>query len=332
MKNKKKHLSKEERFCIEKMCKAGISQIEMSRILNRGKSTISEEIKENGGRDVYCAKKAINRAYIKQYRKKRDCNKVALDGHLVKFVENKLSCGWSPETISSNLEKKSGLQYASSKSIRKFISKRSGLERYLFWNRNEKKSGVSTNNIYLTDPDRKWIADRPQMALFEYGHWEMDFIVSKQSPYVLLVCVEKYSRLIKLKLLPNRNNDVVNQAIHTLLKGFVVRTITTDNDIAFSKWKDLEKLMFTNIYFCQPYHSWEKGLVENCNRWIREFVPKKTDLQSISLEFIEHIELYFNHKPREVLDGSTSYEVMMKKEYGMIVESLEINFPVRIGW
>jgi IS30 family transposase len=332
MTNKKKHLSDEERFCIEKMCKAGTSQVEMGRILGRGKSTISEEISANGGRKKYNAQKAIHRAYLKQYRKKRDCNKVALDGHLVKFVEKKLSCGWSPETISSRLETQSGLQYASSKSIRKFVEKRSGLERYLFWNRNHKKSGRPENKIYLTDPDRKWINDRPQMALFEYGHWEMDFIVSKQSPYVLLVCVEKYSKILRLKLLPNRNNHTVNQAVHDLLKGYVVHSITTDNDIAFSKWKELETLLHTNIYFCEPYHSWEKGLVENCNRWIREFIPKKTDLQSISLEFVAHIELYFNHKPREVLNGYTSYEVMMKKEYGRLVESLEINFPVRIGW
>jgi transposase, IS30 family len=332
MANKKKHLSDNERFCIEKMCKAGQSLVDISKILDRGKSTICEEVKANGGRKRYCAERAIHRAYLKQYRKKRNCNKVALDGHLVRFVEKKLEAGWSPESISSRLEIQSGLAYASPKSIRKFIERRSGLERFLFWNRNNHKSGQKRDtNLYLHDPDRKWIDTRPFSALYAYGHWEIDFIVSKHSSYVLLVCVERYSKLFKLAIISNRNNDLVNETVTNLLNGHVVNSVTTDNDIGFSKWKDLEKMLNTSIYFCHPYHSWEKGLVENCNRWIREFIPKKTDLRSISFEFLTNIEMYFNHKPRECLDGYTAYEIMMKKEYGKLVESLEINFPrVRI--
>ncbi|OGY15487.1 MAG: hypothetical protein A3I52_01290 [Candidatus Blackburnbacteria bacterium RIFCSPLOWO2_02_FULL_40_10] len=328
MANKKKHLSDEERFCIEKMLGVGDSFSEIARALSRGLSTISEEVSANGGRNEYKAKRAIRKAYWKQYRKKRNCNKVACDGHLTRFVERKLSKGWSPETISCRLETQSGLVCASPKSIRKFIKKRSGLERYLFWNRNNMKSGAKRGNKkYLTDPDRKFIETRPIQALYEYGHWEMDFIVSKHNSWVLLVCVEKYSKIFKLALLPNRNNDQVNKTLHDLLKGYAVHSITTDNDIAFGRWKELESLLGTKIYFCHPYHSWEKGLVENCNRWIREFIPKKTDLGSISSEYILNIENYFNHKPRECLGGYAAYEVMMKKECGMMVESLEINLP-----
>ena len=332
MSNKKKHLSDEERFCIEKMLGVGETFEDISEALGRGKSTICEEVNANGGRKKYKADGAIRRAYWKQYRKKRNCNKVACDGHLGRFVEKKLSIGWSPESISSRLKIQSGLQYASKKSIRKFVKKRSGLERFLFWNRNNHKGGRKRGNkIYLTDPDRKWIEMRPSEALYSYGHWEMDFIVSKYNSWVLLVCVEKYSKLLKLALLPNRANDLVNETLSSMFKDCVPKSITTDNDIGFSKWKELEVILQTSIYFCQPYHSWEKGLVENCNRWIREFVPKKTDLKSISLEFLLDIENYFNHKPRQVLSGKTAYEVMMECEYGTLVESLEVNFPeVRI--
>ena len=69
---------------------------------------------------------------------------------------------------------------------------------------------------------------RPSLALFSYGHWEIDFIVSKHNSWVLLVCVEKYSKLLKLALLPNRNNDLVNRIITALLKGHVVSSITAD--------------------------------------------------------------------------------------------------------
>lgn len=332
LKNKKKHLSDEERFCIEKMLKIGESFADIGRALGRGRSTISEEVKANGGRKKYEAEKAMRKAYWKQYRKKKDCNKVACDGHLTKFVEKKLEAGWSPGSISSRLEIQSGLQYASEKSIRKFIKRRSGLERFLFWHRNDHKGGLKRKTgTYLSDPDRKFIEQRPIWALFEYGHWEVDFIVSKFNSSVLLVCVEKWSKLFKLLILPNRSNDSVNRAIAELLSKYKVKSLTLDNDIAFGKWKKLEEMIGTKIYFCHPYHSWEKGLVENSNKWLREFIPKKTDLKSISSGFLNGIEMYFNHKPRECLNGRTAFEVMMEKECGIFVESLEVNFPkVRI--
>ena len=332
LKNKKKHLSDEERFCIEKMLGVGESFVDIGKALGRGKSTICEEVRANRGRKRYRAEQAIRRAYWKQYRKKRNCNKVALDGHLTKFVEKKLEAGWSPGSISARLEIQSGLPYASEKSIRKFISKRSGFERFLFWNRNDHKNGKKRgNNIFLTDPDRKFIEERPFSAMYAFGHWEMDFIVSKHNSWVLLVCVEKYSKLLKLALLPNRNNDLVNRALCSMFGDSVPLSITTDNDIAFGKWRELEEALGTKIYFCHPYHSWEKGLVENSNRWLREFIPKKTDLKSISPLFLKDIETYFNHKPRECLEGRTAFEVMMENEYGILVESLEVNFPkVRI--
>jgi IS30 family transposase len=333
LKNKKKHLEKEERFCIEKMLRKDKSLGEISRTLGRGLSTISEEVNGNGGRDNYQAEKAHHRAYMKQYRKKRNCNKVAMDSHLSKFVEKKLSCGWSPETISDRLKIQSGLKYASRKSIRKFIDRRPGLERYLFWERNNMKTGrKKKKDSYLNDPDRKWIDTRPYMALLEYGHWEMDFIVSKHNSSVLLVLVERYSKKLLLRVLPNRNNDLVNQNIKELLFGYLVKTITTDNDIAFGKWKKLEAMLQAEIYFCHPFHSWEKGLVENTNRWIRQFIKKKTNLQLVSIEELKAIEDWFNHTPRQCLEGRTAYEVSTQKEYGIMVESLEINLPTLRIW
>lgn len=327
-KNKKKHLQKEERFCVEKMLLQKKSFGEISRTLSRGLSTISEEVNENGGRRKYNAEKADHRAHLKQYWKKKNCNKVAMDGHLYKFVEKSLSKGWSPERISCRLEIQSGLKYASPKSIRKFVHSRHSLERFLFWERNNMKSGRKRKkDKFLNDPDRKWIDTRPYTALYEYGHWEGDFIVSKFNSSVLLVLVEKYSKQILLAILPNKKNDSVNKMIALLLKNRIVKTLTLDNDIAFLKWKKLEALLQAQIYFCHPYHSWEKGLVENTNRWIRQFIPKKTNIQLISKEELKAIEDWFNHTPRQCLEGRTAYEIMTEKEYGMMVESLEINLP-----
>ena len=72
--------------------------------------------------------------------------------------------------------------------------------------------------------------------------------------------------------------------------------------------------------------------MENTNRWIRQFIPKKTNLQSISKEQLKAIEDWFNHTPRQCLDGKTPYEISIQKEYGMMVESLEISLPTLRIW
>lgn len=121
MANKRNHLSFEERFCIEKMLSIGSSFIFISRVLGRGESTISNEIKTNGGIRRYKAKEAQDRSYMKQYSKKSKYNKVLLDKDLKAFVKRKLKKGLSPDMISSLLKKKTNITYASSKSIRKYI-------------------------------------------------------------------------------------------------------------------------------------------------------------------------------------------------------------------
>ncbi len=327
MANKKKHLSKEERFCIEKMLGEGESFGKIARTLGRGVSTVSEEVNDSGGRDSYRAERAQSRAYLKQYRKKRECNAVAMNGHLQRAVEKKLALRWSPERIATWLKLQSGIGYASGKSIRGYIDTRSGLDRFLFWHRNDRKSGPKRRDVLFNDPLRKFIEERPYMAFFEYGHWEADFIVSSHNSWVLLVLVEKWSMFKKFALLPTRNNATVNEAIRALLKGYTVKTLTLDNDIAFRKWRELEVLLGAKIYFCHPYHSWEKGLVENTNRWIREFVLKRSDLAQYTDEYIHSVEDWFNHLPSESLCGVTPYEKMMEKEYGKFVSSLEVNFP-----
>lgn len=327
MANKKKHLSSKERFCIEKMLVSGAGFSHIARTLSRGVSTVSEEVNENGGRARYRAKHAEVRAYFKQYRKKRECNAVAMNGHILRFVEKKLALGWSPEQIAVRLKHQSGIGYASGKSIRKFIDRRSGLERFLFWNRVNRKSGPKQAGVPFNDPDRKFIGERPAMAFFEYGHWEGDFIVSKHNAFVLLVLVEKWSKVKRFMLLPNRNNDTVNAAIASLLSGYTVKTLTLDNDIAFRKWRRLETLLGAPIYFCNPYHSWEKGLVENTNRWVRVFVPKGADLSAYTAKDLREIEDWFNHLPSLSLLGATPYEKMTECEYQKVVVSLEVNFP-----
>lgn len=327
-----KELTFKERCQIEALLKENLSFRDISKNLGKGKSTIAEEINRNKGRENYCAEKAQRRRYWKRYRAKRGSNKIALDRHLSTFVEKGLQNHLSPETISDRLDRQSGLKYASPKSIRKYINKRPGLERFLFWERVKKKRGPKKKKSGEKLTDRKFIEERPEEAEYDYGHWEGDFIVSKHNAFCLLVLVEKKTKKTLIRLIPCRNNDLVNNIIVEMLSKYTVKSLTLDNDIAFNKHKILEEKLGSPIYFCHPYHSWEKGLVENMNRWIRVYIPKKTNLALIAERDLVDLQNWLNYNPRQCLEGYSPVEKLMKYEYNINICTHFVKPPsVRIG-
>ena len=92
-----------------------------------------------------------------------------------------------------------------------------------------------------------------------------------------------------------------------------MKTLTIDNDILFQMHKTLEKLLKVKIYFCHPYHSWEKGSIENVNKYIRKFIPKGDDLSKYNKEEISIIESKCNERFMECLRYATPSEKL--KEY-----------------
>jgi len=291
------HLCQEERFVIEKLLGAGKKIRTIADILGRSPNTISLEVEKNSVDGIYIAKKADHKAYATRWRSKQDCLKVALDAFLTRFVTEKLKKKWSPKQISGHLK----LEYniiCSAKAIYKFAESRC-LEQHLFWRWNKRKGGRKKNRSGLPHDGRVYIDERPPVD--GVGHLEMDFIVSKHSCSVLLVVVDRLTKRSWVEKLPNRKRSTIRAALSLVLKDVVVRSITTDNDIAFTCWRELEALLGTRIYFTHPYHSWEKGLVENTNRWIRCFVPKRRDIASVTEEELQEVHAFLNDRPRECL-------------------------------
>jgi IS30 family transposase len=292
-----KHLSKEERFVIEKLFVARVRLREIARFLLRSPNTVSRELNKNSVNGEYLANKADRRAYWKRYQSKKQCLKVAMDRFLCRFVERKLREKWSPEQISGYLKVEMKIN-CSTKCIYKFTKKRS-LDHLLFWNWNNMKA-CRKKYVWKTVKDgRKYIDKRP--ALNGIGHFELDFIVSKQSNYSFLVAVDRLTRYTKIEKLSNRKRSTVMEALSKMFSGVTLSSITTDNDIAFVNWREIETLLNTQIYFTHPYHSWEKGLVENTNRWIRCFVPKRRDIESVTGEEIQEILSFLNNRPRKCI-------------------------------
>lgn len=302
---KYKHISFEERFTIEKLFKASVVIRKIAEFLGRSPNTVSREIKKNMVTGVYTAETAQLKVNQRRWRAKRQCMKVSMSSFLCAFVEKKLEAKWSPKQISGYLKQELDIT-CSAKAIYKFAESR-GLEHLLFWRWNKKRSGPKRKTHKPALDGRKYIDTRPDTH-GEVGHYEVDFIVSKHSSWVFLVAVEMCTKRAWIQKIPNRKRHTIRAAFSKMFRGVDIQSITTDNDIAFQHWPELEKIIQAPIYFCHPYHSWEKGLVENTNRWIRCFVPKRRDIASVTQEEINEILSFLNDRPRAVIGFRTSSE------------------------
>ena len=117
---------------------------------------------------------------------------------------------------------------------------------------------------------------------------------SKGSKSALLVIVDRLTRRTKIKKLERKCAVLTSSSIVFALKSEYkysqIYSITYDNGCEFSRHEDVNKVLHCKSYFCNPYHSWEKGTVENINGLIRRFLPKGTDFDIVSEEYIQHIE------------------------------------------
>lgn len=307
MKSKKfKQLSFEERVSIATLKRAGWSMRKIARHLGRSPNTIARELREKIVRSSYIPKKAQHKTYWRRYIAKQGCLKLGLNGGLARRVVMYLEHKWSPERIAGYLKRQDIL--VSKKAIYKFVYSRS-LERYLFWHRYHKRGGPKRRKHRSITDGRKYIEERPKVK--GSGNFEADFIVSSSNTSSLLVVVDRFTTETLIQHIPNRKHATVLRAFQQCLGNRLVKTITLDNDIAFDCWRTIERNLKCSVYFCHPYHSWEKGLVENTNRWIRCFVPKRTDLRTISEKDLDEIQTFLNTVPRQCLGFRTADELRL---------------------
>lgn len=265
-------------------------------MLGRSVSSVSEEISSNSVRDVYRADGAHHKARLRRKRSKAQCLKVAMDPALKKFVTEEIENDQSPEAIAGRLKHiERDIAYASTKAIYKFIHSPHGrkIEKHLYSKAVKRKGGPKRGERKCKLDGRTMIDKRPKSVekRTEFGHFEGDFIASgKDGNGSLLVLVERKTRYPFLVYTKDKSTAHINTLISQTLNDVPVRSITLDNDLSFQKHKELSDLVGSIVFFCNPYHSWEKGTVENRNRAVRRYVPKKTDLSSISIERFAEIE------------------------------------------
>jgi transposase, IS30 family len=263
---------------------------------------------------IYDPIKAQQKSYVRRRNAKYQGKKIVQHVQLRKFVEEKLMDDQSPYAIAGRLRKKEkDVPSVSKESIYRYIKSPYGrnIERH----RKMKKPRKKRRRAKLQKLDgRVFIHERPQYInkRTRSGHAEADFIVSGKCGHgILLVVVDRKLRTSFLEQILIVTIQNVHQSFQRILKRYPeMKSFTTDNDILFQHHKALEKLLKINIYFCHPYHSWEKGAVENVNKYIRKDIPKGSDLSKYSKKIIAALERKLNRRAMKCLNYATPQEML----------------------
>ena len=311
----------EDRLAIKSLLDKGLNQTEIAFNLGFHKSTISREIGRNTGGRGYRCQQAQRLADERQIFRQ---SSVKMNQLMLKRIENLLQQQWSPEQISErmHLEGKESVSY---ETIYKYVysdfldggvlyqnlrfSHRKRKPR--FPRKNKDRRGVIPNttciekrNVGANNRSRK-------------GHWERDLMLGKSRSRNILVHVDRKLRYVKLTKLDDKTANKVADASQKALRWLPKKSITNDRGWEFAEHKPLSQKLKIPIYFCHPYTSSERGSVENRIGILRQYIPKGTDLRTISNKQLQAIEDKLNDRPMKCLDWKTPYEVMFNEKVAL---------------
>jgi transposase, IS30 family len=297
-------LSHEEREEIMIGRRTGTSLRTIAKRLHRNVSVISREIRANSTEDgryqAYWARTRSTRRRKSSRKRPR-----IRDSVIQRYIEEKLKIGWSPEQIAGRLPIDKPGKRVSYETIYQFIFKtRRDLTQYLQCGRKQRRKRKDLRKKRVLIPERVGIEQRPAHIndRIEHGHWEGDTAVSRQSTHALMVLQERSLGLTFLRKLPRcAPKDMADAVISRLenLPSEMLRSITFDNGQENRHHLRMQEQLGLDIFFCDPYSSWQKGSVEHAVGLTRRFWPKKTDYALIPDEEIAMVEYRLNTRPRK---------------------------------
>ncbi len=286
--------------------------------VNRDPATIFRELTRNAPpvhTGYYLAHKAQQRA---EQRRSKAHQRTRLKNNAISaYVQQKLSLSWSPEQIAGRLPVDHPGFSISHEAVYQYIYKEHPelIPQLSRSHKKRHKKGHSRKHKKSHILNRVGIQDRPQniAARQHVGHWESDTVVSRQSTVALMLLLERKTRLSLITKLQQKTAAENSQNIIARLQGLpqpLRQSITYDNGSENTDHDIVNHELLTRSYFCNPYHSWEKGSVENAAGLVRRFFPKKTDFSTVSAAAIAHVENLLNTRPRKCLNYLTPLEAL----------------------
>jgi IS30 family transposase len=313
MKKGYRHLNQEERDQIAVLVNRKETLRDIAKELNRDVSTISREIERNFGLKRYRPNQAQQRAVDRHHQAHK---RERLKSHALRIeVEKRLREGWSPEIIAGRLpQEHPALPSITPEGIYQWIYEEAPHLIPCLVRQHPKRwpKGKSRRKRKLSIPNRVSIQQRPALinSRQQPGHWETDLLIGKGTN-VIQVSVERQSRFTRLHKLHRKTALASRLALSSSLSIFpphMRRSITYDNGFENMEHQLLNAHLGTVSYFCEPFHSWEKGTVENTNGLIRRHLPKKTNFDTLSEAQISQVESWLNARPRKCLNFKTPAE------------------------
>jgi len=314
-------LSLSEREEISRGIVAERSIRSMARLLGRSPSTVSREIRRNGGYDRYRAAQADKRAWDGACRPKR-C-KLARHPALCREVARKLRLNWSPEQIAGWLKRahpRDGSYQVSPETIYRslFVQARGVLKKELLQSLRSKrtirrsKQATQKGGAHGQITDMISIRERPASVEDRAvpGHWEGDLITGSKNSHIATL-VERHTRYVMLVKVANKDTRTVVSALIRQAKKLpaeLYKSLTWDRGKELAAHKQFTLATDIDVYFCDPQSPWQRGSNENTNGLLRQYFPKGTDLSVYSQAELNKVARQLNERPRKTLEFETPAE------------------------
>lgn len=291
---------------------------EIGQAIGRHHTTISREIQTNAPpvhKGYYLAHKAHERATerrIETHKRPRLKNE-----QIRRYAARMLKKGWSPEQIAGRIAEAHPGQAIGYEAIYQYIyEEQPQLIQYLARSHRKRfPRGHSRKHCRSHIPLRIPLEQRPKEVENRevIGHWEGDAVVSRQSLAALQVSAERKSRFVRITKINRKTSSKAMKAVIRQLKNYppnLCKTVTLDNGSENTEHERITAAVGARTFFCAPFHSWEKGTVENTIGLIRRFFPKKTDFSQVSYYEVKKTERLLNNRPRKCLNYATPQEVL----------------------
>jgi len=313
------HLTSEERDKITVLQGEGLSIRKIAKELGRSPSTISRELNRPEAlffRGKYIGSQTDKRVKNNWKHSHKRENIYLKDKSVKRFIESSLKYGYSPAIISNMLKQRFDINLSHETIYIYIYTPKRNLTQYLLrrkLGRKHRKMRLIKRGTGKNIPNRVDIDLRDQLAnlRIEIGHFECDTVEScktrGRTNSCLTVMVDRASRKTIIKKTTSKTSVETMKSILKVLKPYqnTIKSITYDNGCEFSKHEKINKELNIKSYFCKPYHSWEKGTVENINGLIRRFFPKGTNFDTITEEEISYVEDWINNRPMKILNYMT---------------------------
>jgi len=310
-------LTEEDRIEIYAMKQAGKTQRTIAQCLGVHPSTISRELARNTGGRGYRPKQAHCRA---EQRRQNARKAMKMTPETIAYIESQIRQEHSPEQIAGRM--KVDPHYVgptvSHERIYQHIwqDKADGgslYQKLRIAGHKKKRKRYGKHDFRGQIPHRVGIEQRPQIvaAKKRIGDWEADTLIGSYHRGAVVSAVERKSQFTVLGQVRHKTAEAVQQQMIRQLRPYRrrVHTITTDNGREFADHETIAQKLKTKVYFAQPYQAWQRGLNEQVNGLIRQYLPKKTDLRDVTNDQLRFIMDRLNHRPRKTLGFKTPYEV-----------------------